>query len=172
MVSRRHIRPADVHPVSGAALRIFRTVRSGSSVVRRKDCHLGQNEAFLLGTLQLFPAVQRVHHLLGMQRDRWRRNIRMRGERLPDVRCFRTFPTQPTSFQRGSPIHIPDVHMDCMGEILSGRRSNFMAMAGTGECLCKQCQMRTMVRVHRHSGRFPLGLGQQPGDIRHDGCAI
>ena len=116
--------------------------------------------------------VERCHDVLGMQRHDRRRNLRMRGQCLSDVIDIRDFPMEPQGVERVIAIHFPGYAVDCVGEILSDRGADFLAVAGPRKRICRHRLARPMVRISRHARRFAMDMGMQPGPVRHNGFPL
>ena len=160
---------ADEPAVAGAALRFPGPDRARAAAERRKGGKPERREAFLDLALQLLRSLERIHHILGLQRHCRRRHLRGAGERPADVARLRALPSFQKAPRRYSAVPFPGIRVDCVGALVHGEFADFLALAGPRQRLRAQHPQHSVVRIHRNPRRQPLDMGGQPGLLRPNG---
>ena len=125
----------DEPSLARAPLRRAGPHRPGAAPLRRALCRHQRRAPFPHLALFLLRALECYHHLVGSQRHAWRSHLRNPGERLADVPRLRALPPRKTLSEGHPALYFPGSGLDCMGEMVSAERADFLALAGAGECL-------------------------------------
>ena len=81
--------------------------------------------------LSVLPSMECRHHFLGVQRNRWRWDFRLRGERVPDVFGFRAVQMEQEDIERNTSVSIPSFRLDSVGALVFDMGPNQLALAGS-----------------------------------------
>ena len=138
------VRSPHVRPFHRAAYRLPCTGWIPPAADDGQDCNHERDKTFLGLALPVFRAVERIHHILGLQRNRRGRHFRGPGEFIPDVCDFRTVQIQQEEVHRGSALCLPRGSLDCMGEGVF-RCGHIMAMARARKRLRRLSEVRPVV---------------------------
>ncbi len=158
------------HGLHHSTCRRIHAVRFRSTPMDGLHCRQRRHPPVLALALSYIRTVECIYNLLGMQRHSRRRHFRCAGKRRTDERGMGTFQGIQEKIQGSPSIHIPRSSMDSMGTILL-RCRDLMAVAGAWQCIRAQHYNNPMVRNHRPPGRFTMGMGMQPCDLRAHRCA-
>ena len=128
-----------------------------------------QVPAFLLVALRNLCAVECRHYLVGGRSHRGGRCLCHPRKCAPDERCLRQFPLGQAQGGRCAPVHLPGCGLAGLGAVLSYIGPDFLALAGAGQCLCREYRPGAVVFRAGHTGRVALGVGVQPFPLRDHG---
>ena len=155
----------DVDAVPAALLQLDGPSRLCSSALCGEDADIDRAAACLALSLLRICLVERIHDILGVQRYNWRWNCRRPSEFASDAGRVSFVQRLAQGFRRHIAVYISRSHMDSLGKGLF-RLGHFLAVACSRECVRTHSGLGPVVRRHRHSGRFALGLGLQSWSFR------